>query len=64
MRHDNLDAIVTSHQDTILGSPELGNAHGQPYANRQQRNRKGESGHICQHSLPIVARVFAVAFIA
>jgi len=64
MGHNNLDAIVASHQDTILGSPELRNAHGQPYANRQQRNRKGKSGHICQHPLPIVAGVFAVTFIA
>jgi hypothetical protein len=64
MWHGNLDAIVASHQDTILGSPELGNADGQPYANRQQRDRKGESGHIRQHSLPIVGGVFAVPLIA
>lgn len=64
MWHGNLDAIVTSHQDTILGSPELGNAHGQPDADRQQRDRKGERGYICQHSLPIVASVSAVALIA
>ena len=35
MWHGNLDAIVASHQDTILGSPEVGDAHGQPYADRQ-----------------------------
>ena len=64
MWHDDLDAIVTSHQDTILGSPKLGNAHGQPYADREQRNRKGESGHIRQHSLPIVGGVFAVPLVA
>ena len=64
MWHNNLDAIVASHQDTILGSPELGNAHGQPYADCQQRNRKGESGHICQHPLPIVTGIFPVTLIA
>jgi hypothetical protein len=64
MWDDDLDAIVTSHQDTILGSPQLGNAHGQPYADRQQRDRKGERGHICEHSLPIVASVFTVTFVA
>ena len=64
MWNDDLDAIVTAHQDAILGSPELGNAHGQPYADRQQRNCKGESGHIRQHSLPIVGGVFAVPLVA
>ena len=64
MRHGNLDAIVTSHQDTVLGSPKLGYAHGQPYADRQQRDRKGERRHIGQHSLPVVASIFAVTFVA
>ncbi len=56
MWHGNLDAIVPSHQHTILGSPELGNAHGQPDADRQQRDRKGERGDICQHAMPKIVR--------
>ena len=54
MWHGNLDAIVAPHQDTILGSPQMGNAHGQPYADRQQGDGKCEGGHVCQHPLPII----------
>ena len=64
MCHGNLDAIVAPHQDTILGSPEVGNAHRQPDADRQQRHGEGESGHICQHPLPIFVGVFVVELIA
>ena len=64
MWHGNLDAIVASHQNTILSSPEFGDAHGQPNADRQQGNGKGESGYIRQHSLPVIVGVFAVALIA
>jgi hypothetical protein len=64
MWHGNLDAIVASHQDTILSSAEVGDAYGQPYADRQQGHREGESGYVRQHPLPIITRVFAVALVA
>jgi hypothetical protein len=64
MWHDNLNAVVASHQDTILGSAEMGYAHRQPNADRQQGNREGERGHIRQHPLPIIIGLLGDALIA
>jgi hypothetical protein len=64
VRYDDLDAVVTSHQHTILGSAELGDAHRQPYADSEQGHREGESGDIGQHPLPIIVSLFRDAFIA
>ena len=64
MWHGNLDAIVASHQDAILGSAQMGDAHGEPYADRQQGHREGEGGNVRQHPLPVVIRWFGDALIA
>jgi len=64
MRHDNLNAIVTSHEHAILGPAQLGDTHGKPYADRQKRKSKRESRHICQHAMPEIAGGVAVALIA
>ena len=64
MWHGDLDAIVASHQDTILGSAEFGDTHRQPYADRQQSHGEGESRHIRQHPLPVIVRFFWDALIA
>ena len=64
MWRGNLDAIVAAHQDAILGPSELGDADGEPDADRQQGDGKSEGGDVGQHSLPIVAGIFTVAFIA
>jgi hypothetical protein len=64
MWHGNLDAIVASHQDTILGSAQMGDAHRQPYADRQQGDRECEGGHVRQHPLPIVVGFLRHALVA
>lgn len=64
VRYDDLDAVVASHQHTILGPAEMGYAHRQPYADREQGHREGESRDIGQHPLPIIVSLFRDAFIA
>jgi hypothetical protein len=64
MWYDNLDAIVASQQDTILGLPEFGNPNGQPNTDRQQGHREGESSYVRQHPLPIIVCLFRDALIA
>ena len=64
MWHDNLNAVVASHQDTILGSAEMGDAHRQPYSDSEQGHREGESGDIGQHPLPIIIGLLGGALIA
>jgi len=63
MRHGNLDAIVASHQHTILGSTQMGDTHGQPDTDRQQRQRECESGDIGQHSLSVIVDFFGRALV-
>jgi len=63
MRHGNLDAIVASHQYTILGSAQMGDTHGQPDTDRQQRQRECESGDIGQHSLSVIVDFFGRALV-
>jgi hypothetical protein len=58
MWHINLDAIVASHQDTILSLAQMGNTHGQPDADRQQGEGECESRNIRQHPLPVIIPVF------
>ena len=64
MRHGNLDAIVASHQDTILGSAQMGDTHGQPYADRQQSDGECEGSYIRQHPLPVIVRFLRHALVA
>jgi hypothetical protein len=64
MRHSNLDAIVASHQDTILCPAQMCDADREPYANGKEGKGERESRHIGQHALPVIAIVFAVALIA
>jgi ABC-type dipeptide/oligopeptide/nickel transport system permease component len=64
MRHSNLDAIVASHQDTILGPAQMSDTYREPYADRQKGQGERESRHIRQHALPIISIVFAVALVA
>ena len=62
--YDDLDAVMASHQHTILGSAEMGDAHRQPYSDSEQGHREGESGDIGQHPLPIIVGLFRDALIA
>jgi len=63
MWHGNLDAIVASHQDTILGSTQMGDTHCQPYADRQQSHREGKSSDVGQHPLPVIIGFFPNALV-
>src|SRR5579863_4770767 len=45
MRRCDLDAVVTPHEDAVLGSSQMGDAHGEPYADRQQRQGERERCH-------------------
>ena len=64
MWHGNLDAIVASHQDAILGPAQMANAHSQPYADRQQSDGECESRAIRQHPLPVIVSFIGHALIA
>jgi hypothetical protein len=60
----NLDAIVAAHQDTILGSSQVGYAHGEPNADRQQGHSEREGRNICQHAMAEVVRLFPQPLVA
>jgi len=62
--YDNLDAVVASHQHTILGSAELGDAHRQPYADGEQGDRERERGDVGQHPPPVVVGLFRDSLVA
>lgn len=62
--HGNLDAIVASHQDAILGPAQMGNTHRQPYADRQQSDGERDSRYIRQHSLSVIIRFIRHALVA
>jgi hypothetical protein len=55
----NTRAIATSHQHAILGFAEVGDAHGEPYPDRGQRDCEGEAGHVRQHAQPKIVRLIA-----
>ena len=62
--HGNLDAIVASHQDTILGPAQMGNTHGQPDADRQKSDGECAGCDIRQHPLPVIIDFLGDALIA
>jgi hypothetical protein len=64
MCHGNLDAIVASHQDTILGSAQFGDAYRQPDADRQQSDRECDGRDIRQHPLPVIVDIVADLLVA
>jgi hypothetical protein len=51
-------AIAPAHQNAILGATQVGDAHGEPDADRGQRDGKGEGGDIGQHAVPKFVRLF------
>ena len=63
MGHSNLDAIVASHQDTILRPAQMRDAYRKPDPDGQERKGEREGRHIGQHSLPIIALVFAITLV-
>ena len=64
MRHGNLDAIVASHQDTILRPPQMRDAYREPDADGEERKGKSEGRHIRQHALSIIiALILAIALV-
>jgi hypothetical protein len=64
MWHGDLDAIVASHQDTILGSTQMRNTDRQPYADRQKGDGEGKRRHVRQHAVPVIVSLFPIALIA
>jgi hypothetical protein len=64
MGHGNLDAIVASHQDTVLGPAQMRNTDRQPYADRQEGNGKGKRRHVRQHAMAVIVGLFAIALVA
>jgi len=64
MWHGNLDAIVASHQDTILGSTQMRNTDRQPNADRQKGDGEGKRRHVRQHAVPVIVDLFTIALIA
>ena len=63
MWHGNLDAIVASHQDAILGPAQMANTHSQPYADRQQGDGECDGRYIRQHPLPVIIHFIGHALV-
>jgi hypothetical protein len=64
MWHGNLDAIVASHQDTVLGPAQMRNTDRQPYADRQERDGEREGCNIRQHTVPVIVGLFTISLVA
>jgi hypothetical protein len=64
MRCINARAVAPPRQYAILGFAHIGNAHGKPYSNRHQGDRKSDGSDVRQHSMAKVVRFILGAFIA
>ncbi len=64
MRGADAPAIPPTHQHAILKVAQLGDAHGQPYTNRDQHCGQAGCSGICQHTMMEVVRRRPVPLIA
>src|SRR3954466_6350401 len=55
----NPGAVATAHQDAVLGAAEIGDAHGEPDADRGQCDRERQRRDIGEHAMAEVVRLFA-----
>jgi hypothetical protein len=64
MRRGNARAIAPPHQHAILGLAQIRNAHGKPYSDGRQRDRKCEGCNVRQHAVTKIIRFVPVSRIA
>jgi len=64
MRRVNAGAVAASRQYAILGFAHIRNAHGKPYADGHQGDRKCDRSDVSKHAMAKVVRFIAGAFIA
>ena len=64
MRCGDAGAITPAHQHAILGVAQIGNAHGEPYADCGQGDGKGEGRHVRQHALTKIVWLIPGLFVA
>jgi hypothetical protein len=64
MRRVNARAIAAPRQYAILGFAHIRNAHGKPYADGHQGDRKCDRSDVSEHAMAKVVRFIAGAFIA
>ena len=64
MRRINARAVAPPRQYAILGFAHIRNAHGKPYADRHQGDRKSDGSDVRQHTMAKVVRFIPGAFIA
>src|SRR3954451_1164758 len=64
LRHGNAGAIAAAHQYAILGFAQIGDAHGEPDADPDQRHRERKGREVRQHAMAEIVRFFPCAFIA
>ena len=64
MRRINARAVAPSGQDAILGLAHIRNAHGKPYSDGHQGDRKRDRSDVRQHAMAKVVRFIPGVFIA
>src|SRR5947209_16179294 len=64
MRRSDPGAIPPAHQHAILGLAQIGDAHGQPDTDGDQRHGKGEGRHVCQHAMTKIVGFLAGSLVA
>jgi hypothetical protein len=64
MRRINAGAVAPSRQYAILGFAHVRDAHGKPYSDRHQGDRKSDRSDVRQHAMAKVVRFIPGAFIA
>ena len=60
----DLDAVVASHQDAILGSAQMRYAYGKPDTDGKERHGEGKRCNIGQHAMPKIVWFFLLALVA
>src|ERR1700743_2958705 len=63
-RRGDAHAVAASHQHAILGAAQIGDAHGEPDADRKHRHGEGTGRDVGQHALTEIVRLIARLLIA
>src|SRR6185437_14943105 len=64
MRRINARAVAPPRQDAILGFAHIRDAHGQPYSDGHQGDRKGDGSDVREHAMAKVVRLIPGTLIA
>src|SRR5262249_46078669 len=60
----NAHTIAPTHQNAVLGPPQVGNAPGKPDSGRRQRHGEGEGCDVGEHSVTEIVRLLARPLVA